>query len=211
MLYYKSLIHGLSPLPPANTFIRKKIEKIFIEKGSEYLHFKLSKIDKKSSILIHPNDFKRIQRALEVFLISGKTITELKKISGKPLPYTIYQFALLPKDKNILFNKIQNRLMNMLVLGFENEVKKLFNRKDLNINLPSINCIGYYQMWNYLLGNLTYHDMIQKTIFATKKLVKKQITWLKSWQDITIIHDECVQNNCRLIINTINKTNQQIL
>lgn len=207
MLYYKSLIYGLSPLPPANIFIRKKIKKIFMDKGSEYLHFKLSKIDKKSSALIHPNDFKRIQRALEVFFISGKTITELKKISGNPLPYKIYQFALLPKDKSILFNNIENRLMNMLLLGFENEVKKLFDRKDLDINLPSINCIGYRQMWSYLLGNLSYHDMIQKTIFATKKLVKKQITWLKSWKDVTIINDKCLKNNCKLILHKINKKN----
>lgn len=205
MLYYKALINGLSPLPPANLLIRNKIYKIFLKKGCHFLHLKLSKIDLESSKIIHPNDFKRIQRAIEVFLVTGKTLTELKKISGKTLPYKTWQFAILPKNKNFLYKKIKNRIDIMLSLGFENEVKKLFNRTDLNIKMPSISCIGYRQMWKYLLGELTYTEMINQINYATKKLVKKQITWLKSWKNINIINEKNINSACNIILNKIKK------
>lgn len=204
MLYYKSLLHGLSSLPPANLSIRNIIKKFFIAKGCGFLHQKLSKIDPLSGSIIHPNDLKRIIRALEVFFISGKTLTEFKKKPKKPLPYQIYQFAILPNDKENLYNKINHRLKKMILAGFEDEVRKLFERKDLNINLPAIRCIGYRQMWKYLSGHLSYNEMINQTIYATRKLVKHQITWLRNWNNVFFINDECIESTCTYILKKIN-------
>lgn len=203
MLYYKVLVDGLSVLPPANLSIRNKIKKIFEKKGSIFVHKKLSQIDKESSIIIHPNDKKRIERALEIYLISGKTLTELKNKAKKFLPYKIYQFAILPDNKEVLYKKINDRLKKMLYLGFENEVIKLFERQDLNIDLPSIRCIGYRQMWEYLIGNINYNEMINKTITSTKKLIKHQITWLRNWKNIYFINNECKKKSCYFIVKKI--------
>lgn len=204
MLYYKSLLYGLSPLPPANHNIRKYIHQIFLKHGNNFLHKKLSKIDLKSSKIIHPNDIKRVSRALEIFLSSGKTLTEIKKIPGEKLPYKVYQFALITKNKNILYSNINYRLKQMLLLGFEEEVKKLFKRKDLNLSLPSINSIGYRQMWKYLLGEINYNEMYTDIICSTKKLVKKQMTWLRNWKNIYFIDEKYTANQaCDFIYKKI--------
>lgn len=205
MLYYKSLLYGLSPLPPANSKIRKYIDQILLKHDNIFLHQQLSKVDLESSKIIHHNDIRRISRALEIFLITGKTLTEIKKIPGKKLPYKIYQFALITKNKNFLYSKINYRLKKMLLLGFEEEVRKLFIRKDLNLSLPSINSIGYRQMWKYLLGKINYEEMIKDIILATKKLIKKQMTWLRNWENIYFIDETYTVNQiCNFIYKKIN-------
>lgn len=205
MLYYKSLLYGLSPLPPANYKIRKYINLMFLKHGNIFLHQKLSKIDLKSSKIIHHNDIRRISRALEVFFITGKTLTEIKRTPGKKLPYKVYQFALITKDKNFLYSRINYRLHQMLLLGFEKEVKKLFIRKDLNLSLPSINSIGYRQMWKYLSGEINYNEMIKDIILSTKKLIKKQMTWLRNWENVYFIDEKnTMDQNCDFIYKKMN-------
>lgn len=182
MLYYKALLEGLSPLPSADPNIRAEIESRAAQYGWANLHQELVKIDPVAGARINPNDSQRINRALEVFYITGKTMTELTSQQGEALPYNILQFAIAPEDRAVLHQRIEQRFHKMIDLGFEDEVKRLFSRKDLHINLPSIRCVGYRQMWEYLQGDISLDEAIFKGICATRQLAKRQITWLRSWQ-----------------------------
>ncbi|HHW7570634.1 TPA: tRNA (adenosine(37)-N6)-dimethylallyltransferase MiaA [Mannheimia haemolytica] len=182
MLYYKALLEGLSPLPSADPAIRSEIESRAAQHGWATLHQELVKIDPVAGARINPNDSQRINRALEVFYITGKTMTELTAQQGEALPYNILQFAIAPQDRAVLHQRIEQRFHKMIELGFEEEVKRLFLRKDLHINLPSIRCVGYRQMWEYLQGDISLDEAIFKGICATRQLAKRQITWLRGWQ-----------------------------
>ncbi|HGO5815278.1 TPA: tRNA (adenosine(37)-N6)-dimethylallyltransferase MiaA [Mannheimia haemolytica] len=182
MLYYKALLEGLSPLPSADPTIRAEIESRAAQHGWATLHQELVKIDPVAGARINPNDSQRINRALEVFYITGKTMTELTAQQGEALPYNILQFAIAPQDRAVLHQRIEQRFHKMIELGFEEEVKRLFLRKDLHINLPSIRCVGYRQMWEYLQGDISLDEAIFKGICATRQLAKRQITWLRGWQ-----------------------------
>ncbi|QPB43112.1 tRNA (adenosine(37)-N6)-dimethylallyltransferase MiaA [Rodentibacter haemolyticus] len=182
MLYYKALIEGLSPLPSANESIRADIEQKAVRQGWATLHQELAKIDQTSAQRINPNDSQRINRALEVFYITGKTLTELTEQKGDALPYNVLQFAIAPENRHVLHHRIEQRFHKMIQLGFQEEVEKLYAREDLNINLPSIRCVGYRQMWEYLQGDYDHDEMIFRGICATRQLAKRQITWLRGWK-----------------------------
>ncbi|QLB17934.1 tRNA (adenosine(37)-N6)-dimethylallyltransferase MiaA [Mannheimia varigena] len=182
MLYYKALLEGLSPLPSADPAIRTDIEARAEQYGWAALHQELTNIDPVAGARINSNDSQRINRALEVFYITGKTMTELTAQQGEALPYNILQFAIAPQDRAVLHQRIEQRFHKMIDLGFEDEVKRLFLREDLHINLPSIRCVGYRQMWEYLQGEISLDEAIFKGICATRQLAKRQITWLRSWQ-----------------------------
>ncbi|MWP49782.1 MULTISPECIES: tRNA (adenosine(37)-N6)-dimethylallyltransferase MiaA [unclassified Gilliamella] len=200
MLYFKALIEGLSPLPSANSEIRKQIEEKANKLGWQAIHEDLKKVDPISAERIHPNDPQRLNRALEVYLISGKSLTELTQENGEALPYDIMQFAIMPQDRSQLHEHIEQRFLQMLDQGFENEVRALMQRSDLHLNLPSIRCVGYRQMWEYLNGDTSYDEMVFKGICATRQLAKRQITWLRGWkQPITWINND----NIDLIIQKI--------
>ncbi len=191
MLYFKALIEGLSPLPAANSEIRQQIEEKANKYGWQSIHEELKKVDPVSASRIHPNDPQRLNRALEVYLISGKSLTELTQHSGELLPYDIMQFAIMPPDRAELHQRIEQRFLQMLELGFEDEVKRLMERGDLHPNLPSIRCVGYRQMWEYLSGEISYDEMVFKGICATRQLAKRQITWLRGWkQPITWLNGD---------------------
>lgn len=191
MLYFKALIEGLSPLPAANSEIRQLIEEKANKYGWQSIHEELKKVDPVSASRIHPNDPQRLNRALEVYLISGKSLTELTQHSGELLPYNIMQFAIMPPDRAELHQRIEQRFLQMLELGFEDEVKRLMERGDLHPNLPSIRCVGYRQMWEYLSGEISYDEMVFKGICATRQLAKRQITWLRGWkQPITWLNGD---------------------
>lgn len=181
MLYYKSLLDGLSPLPSADPSIRAQIEAKAEQIGWSGLHQVLSQIDPISAERINPNDSQRINRALEVFYISGKTMTELTASQGEGIPYDIIQFAIAPQDRAVLHQRIEQRFHKMIDLGFEQEVRKLYERGDLSVDLPSIRCVGYRQMWEYLAGQISLDEAIFKGICATRQLAKRQITWLRGW------------------------------
>ncbi|MCA6220652.1 tRNA (adenosine(37)-N6)-dimethylallyltransferase MiaA [Photorhabdus antumapuensis] len=184
MLYFKALLEGLSPLPSANPVIRAQIEQQAAEQGWDALHQQLQKIDPVAALRIHPNDPQRLSRALEIFLISGKTRTELTKLSGESLPYRVHQFAIAPAKRELLHQRIEARFHQMLESGFEEEVKALYARHDLHVDLPSIRCVGYRQMWSYLSGEIDYDEMIYRGICATRQLAKRQITWLRGWKPV---------------------------
>ncbi|KAE9537779.1 tRNA (adenosine(37)-N6)-dimethylallyltransferase MiaA [Ursidibacter arcticus] len=181
MLYYKGLLDGLSPLPSANAEIRADIEAKAEKLGWASLHQELLKIDPTSAQRINPNDSQRINRALEVFYLSGKTMTELTAQQGESIPYDIMQFAIAPQERSVLHQRIEQRFHKMIELGFEQEVQRLFERKDLHPDLPSIRCVGYRQMWEYLAGDINLDEAIYKGICATRQLAKRQITWLRGW------------------------------
>ncbi len=185
MLYYKALLEGLSPLPAADPEIRAEIEAEAKNKGWESLHKALAEIDPVSAARIHPNDPQRLSRALEVFRITGKSLTELTQQKGEPLPYDVHQFAISPVDRAVLRERIAERFHLMISQGFENEVRKLYTRGDLHIDLPSIRCVGYRQMWEYLDGQLSYDEMVYRGIVATCQLAKRQMTWLRGWENVT--------------------------
>ncbi len=181
MLYYKALLEGLSPLPSADEKVRSEIEAKAALIGWAGLHQELSKIDPISAQRINPNDSQRINRALEVFYLTGKTLTQLTAQKGEALPYDILQFAIAPEQREVLHLRIEQRFHKMIELGFQQEVEKLYRRPDLNENLPSIRCVGYRQMWEYLRGDYDHDEMVFRGICATRQLAKRQITWLRGW------------------------------
>lgn len=203
MLYFKALLQGLSPLPAANPEIRAQIEKESQEKGWQALHNELKQIDPVSAERIHPNDPQRLSRALEVYRISGKSLTELTETKGEPLPFRVKQFAVAPKDRALLHKRIELRFEKMIQAGFEDEVKALYAREDLHPDLPSIRCVGYRQMWEYLDGESTLDDAIFRGICATRQLAKRQITWLRSWDDLVWLDSEHIEDSMKTLTDAI--------
>ncbi|UTM57109.1 tRNA (adenosine(37)-N6)-dimethylallyltransferase MiaA [Photobacterium sp. CCB-ST2H9] len=205
MLYYKALLEGLSPLPAADPAIRAEIEQQARERGWLSLHEELQRIDPVSATRIHPNDPQRLSRALEVFRISGKTLTELTQTQGETLPYQVHQFAITPKDRAILHQRIEQRFDNMIKAGFEQEVRALYERGDLHPDLPSVRCVGYRQMWDYFDGNCTLDEAIYRGICATRQLAKRQITWLRSWKDLTWLDSSDVEKALQTVTNSVSR------
>jgi len=198
MLYYKALVDGLSPLPSANPEVRAQIEKQALEKGWQFLHDQLHEIDPVSAARIHVNDPQRLARALEVYRISGKSLTELTQVKSDPIPYNIKQFAIAPAEKSLLHARIEQRFELMLGSGFEQEVRKLYQRGDLHLDLPSMRCVGYRQMWEYLQGTMDYEEMRFRGVVATRQLAKRQMTWLRGWQNVTWLETGHADNFARI-------------
>ncbi|MCA2016856.1 tRNA (adenosine(37)-N6)-dimethylallyltransferase MiaA [Vibrio tritonius] len=203
MLYYKALLEGLSPLPAADPKIRQQIEQEALTKGWSLLHDELKMIDPVSADRIHPNDPQRLSRALEVYRISGKTLTELTETKGEAIPFRVKQFAIAPKERAELHRRIELRFEKMVEAGFEDEVKGLYSRKDLHPDLPSIRCVGYRQMWDYLDGNCSLDEAVFRGICATRQLAKRQITWLRSWDDLTWLDSENIEHALETLSNAI--------
>ena len=200
MMYFKSLIEGISPLPAADSDIRQKIEAEAEQYGWNALHEKLKDVDSVSAKRIHPNDPQRITRALEVFRLTGKTLTQLTEVKGVKLEGDILQFAIAPKERSTLHARIEFRYQQMVEQGFEQEVTKLKARGDLHDNLPSIRCVGYRQMWQYLNGEFDHKEMIFRGICATRQLAKRQLTWLRSWQNLHWLTTDDKKNLAQVLL-----------
>jgi tRNA dimethylallyltransferase len=184
MMYFKALIDGLSPLPESDKDVRKIIELQAEELGWAVLHQQLSQIDPTSAKRIHPNDPQRLIRALEVYHLTNRSMTDLMATKSAPIPYNTKQFCISPDDRKALHQRIAQRFQLMVDTGFQTEVEKLKNRGDLHLNLPSIRCVGYRQMWQHLEGDFDYNEMVEKSIAATRQLAKRQLTWLRGWENI---------------------------
>lgn len=185
MMYFNALINGISPLPKSDEKIRDEITQQAQRLGWSKLHDELRGVDPISGERIHPNDPQRITRALEVYRSTGKTLTHWQQQEGEKCPYNIAQFAIAPVDRAVLHERIATRFDLMLEQGFENEVVKLYERSDLHEDLPSIRSVGYRQMWQYLDGQLSYAEMRERGIIATRQLAKRQLTWLRGWEQVT--------------------------
>ena len=205
MMYFKSLLEGISPLPGANEVIRKEIEQEAKENGWNVLHKTLERFDPTSAARIHVNDPQRIARAIEVYRITGKSLTELTAVKGEVLEGNVLQFALVPQNRSLLHERIEYRFNEMISQGFEEEVVKLKARPDLHIDLPSIRCVGYRQMWQYLNGECDHKEMVFRGVCATRQLAKRQVTWLRSWQGATLLNMEN-KNNLQQILSTVSKS-----
>ncbi len=199
MMYFKSLLEGISPLPEADVEIRKHLEIEANEKGWPALHEELTSVDPVAASRISENDSQRINRALEVYRITGKPMSELQNVKTGALPYKVLQFAIAPEDRSVLHQRIEQRFKIMLDQGFEKEVKALYNREDLNVKLPSIRCVGYRQMWDYFEGDIDYDEMVFRGIVATRQLAKRQLTWLRGWENVTWLESGAEENLHRVI------------
>jgi tRNA dimethylallyltransferase len=195
MLYFKALLEGLAEMPAADPEIRAQIEAQAASHGWQALHDELASIDPVSAARIHPNDPQRLVRALEVFRVSGMSMTAHRQqqteqsaqasASGRhQLPYTVANLAIAPTDRKVLHDRIAVRFRQMLDEGFVEEVVALRSRGDLHSNLPSIRAVGYRQVWDHLDGRLARDEMQERGIIATRQLAKRQFTWLRSWQDL---------------------------
>ena len=181
MLYFKALREGLSDLPAANADTRLVIDAMAADVGWPAIHGKLERIDPITAQRLDPNDSQRIQRAMEIFYLSGKTMSELIA-AGKPaeLPYRLISLALVPNDRSMLHRRIADRFELMLELGLINEVRELRDKYDLKPGLPSMRCVGYRQAWQYLDGEFGMDTLREKAIAATRQLAKRQLTWLRA-------------------------------
>lgn len=183
MLYFKALQEGLSPLPKADLEIRAMIAQQAIEKGWENLHRELQKIDPEAAQRISPNDQQRISRALEVYYGTDRPISTYWHNKNTPEQIKFINVALIPEDRSILHARIAQRFEVMLSQGLIEEVERLFHRNDLHSNLPAIRSVNYRQVWQYLEGKIKIEELKEKAVAATRQLAKRQLTWLRQWQD----------------------------
>lgn len=186
MLYFNTLLYGLAELPEASPAVRAKLDLDLERLGKDALHQRLSQIDPLSASRIHPNDPQRVQRALEVFELSGKPLSSFFDAAEVDhLPYQKIKLIIAPSDRKILHDIIAQRFRNMLKQGFIDEVKLLYERGDLSEKMPSIRAVGYRQAWSYLQGELDFEAMAEKAIVATRQLAKRQYTWLRRETEAT--------------------------
>ncbi|MBP1145304.1 tRNA (adenosine(37)-N6)-dimethylallyltransferase MiaA [Pseudomonas congelans] len=195
MLYFKALLDGLADMPAADAQVRAQLEADAQAFGWQSLHDQLAVVDPVSAARIHPNDPQRLIRALEVYRVSGMSMTAHREqqtaqsteaaASGRQqLPYTVANLAIAPADRKVLHQRIALRFEQMLDQGFLDEVLALRSRGDLHSGLPSIRAVGYRQVWDHLDGKLTRDEMQERGIIATRQLAKRQFTWLRSWEDL---------------------------
>ncbi|MGN2389074.1 tRNA (adenosine(37)-N6)-dimethylallyltransferase MiaA [Pseudomonas syringae] len=195
MLYFKALLDGLADMPAANAAVRAQLEADAQAFGWQSLHDQLAVVDPVSAARIHPNDPQRLIRALEVYRVSGMSMTAHREqqtaqsteaaASGcQQLPYTVANLAIAPADRKVLHQRIALRFEQMLDQGFLDEVLALRSRGDLHAGLPSIRAVGYRQVWDHLDGKLTREEMQERGIIATRQLAKRQFTWLRSWDNL---------------------------
>ena len=180
MLYFKALWEGLSPLPQADPLIRAELEREALQKGWPALHAQLSSIDPLTAARLKPNDKQRIQRALEVFRLTGRPLSTLQTQRDAADLFRYLPLALVPADRSLLHHKIAQRFTDMLRQGLVNEVIELRKRYPLHAELPSMRAVGYRQVWQHLEGQFDLATLREKGIAATRQLAKRQLTWLRA-------------------------------
>jgi tRNA dimethylallyltransferase len=183
MLYYRALIAGLDALPQADARIRAAIDAEAARRGWPALHAELERIDPKTAQRIAPNDAQRIERALEVWQITGKPLSALHGAASGELPFAVKAFAIIP-ERELLKSRIEKRFAAMLRLGLIGEVKQLKKKYRLSANLPSMRAVGYRQVWEYLEGEIDEATMRARAVAATRQLAKRQLTWLRSFAGV---------------------------
>jgi len=180
MLYYRALEHGMAEMPAADPEVRARLEAELKRDGLEAMHRRLAEVDPEAAARIHPNDPQRIQRALEVYELSGESLSDhFARNPTDPLPYRLAKLVVAPGDRELLRERIALRFHLMLEQGFIAEVERLYARGDLHPDMPSMRSVGYRQVWDYLAGNLEYEAMVERAIIATRQLAKRQFTWLR--------------------------------
>jgi tRNA dimethylallyltransferase len=185
MLYFKVLLEGIADLPAADPAIRAALAAEAAQVGWPALHEKLAAVDPETAARLHPNHSQRILRALEVYQQTGFPLSRLQKEQpDEALPFRPLQLALMPGDRDVLNQRIEQRFERMLAEGFVDEVRTLYQRGDLHADLPSIRAVGYRQVWDHLAGHITETQLRDTGTAATRQLAKRQLTWLRSWDDL---------------------------
>lgn len=202
MLYYKALTAGLAPLPSANPQLRVTLEREAARDGWPALHARLATCDPALAARLAPNDAQRIQRALEVWLLTGQPMSQLLSVQDHVrAPYDYLPIALEPSDRSVLHKRIETRFDAMLEAGFVAEVTRLRARGDLHPDLPAMRCVGYRQIWAYLEGKIDQATMREQGIIATRQLCKRQLTWLRAIDKRQVI-DCCAPDVSPQVITT---------
>ena len=192
MMYFHHLVNGISTLPSVKYEIRLEVEKEFNEKGSKEMHNYLRKIDNKSSLKIHPNDSQRIKRAIEVYKATGKEFSQWqleqkKEINPIISESKLIQIAIQPEDRQLHRDVVAKRFNLMIDAGLIKEVESLLKYKGVSRNSQSMKSVGYRQVCEFLEGEYGLDDMIDKAINSTRQLAKRQMTWIKSWEDLILL------------------------
>lgn len=191
MLYFNSLYHGMADLPIADSALRVQLNAQAKQMGKKSMHNRLQAIDPMAATRIHPNDQQRVQRALEVHILSGKSITQLhKEAKAKQIPYRLIKLMITPQNRGILHEKIAQRFKLMLQQGLVEEVEALYKRGDLTAQTQSVRAVGYRQVWSYLAGEINQQEMQELGIIATRQLAKRQLTWLRRETDAQTFYTE---------------------
>ncbi|MGI1679149.1 MAG: tRNA (adenosine(37)-N6)-dimethylallyltransferase MiaA [Cellvibrionaceae bacterium] len=222
MMYFNVLLKGMAEMPSADVEIRMEIEAIAKEEGWPALHEQLRKVDPETAASLHPNHSQRISRALEVFKLTGKTMSQLRNEQHESPKskhdsflnrFSVGQFAVGPRNRAVLHDRIKKRFHTMIESGFEQEVIGLRSRGDLHADLPAVRAVGYRQMWEYLDGETSYEEMIEKGIAATRQLAKRQLTWLRKWESLQWLYTEDESGReinlpdiCNLTLNYLKQT-----
>jgi tRNA dimethylallyltransferase len=189
MLYYRALTSGLDELPPADPAVRAQIEAEAARRGWPALHEELRTADPASAARIAPADAQRIQRALEVWRITGKPLSALHGQAARDVPFDVKGLALVP-ERPVLHERIQARFAAMLRMGLVEEVKSLKDKYRLSAAMPSMRAVGYRQVWEYLEGRFDQAALVEKGVAATRQLAKRQLTWLRSFPDVVRLDAE---------------------
>lgn len=206
MLYFNTLVEGISDMPESNEKVRKKVEKYIADKGLNEAYVKLSRIDPLSSSRIHCNDKQRIQRALEVFELTNKPLSDWQQKNSNLSPlkeYDFFQFSIDPGDREEHRKIVKDRFLKMIENGLVEEVKNLLKRPDLTPGHASMKSVGYRQVCNFLLDKISYDEMIERSIISTRQLAKRQMTWLRKWSDLVWL----TKNKPESTIKILNKIN----
>ena len=186
MLYYRALVRGLANLPRADAGIRAEISAEAGRLGWPVLHQRLAEADPQAATMIHPNDPQRIQRALEVIRLTGRPLSRLQsEHHGPPLPWRLLKLVVAPADRALLHARIEQRFVAMLEEGFLDEVARLRDRGDLDLDRPAMRAVGYRQAWQHLDGIFDREEMIRRAQAATRQLAKRQLTWLRREEGAT--------------------------
>lgn len=199
MLYFKTLVEPMADLPGGDEAIRSALSDTLAESGLGMLVKELQDVDPVAFERIDLQNPQRVQRALEVYRMTGKPISsfwaegvhdgkgKLAQSAIAEFPFELKQFAVMPLDRQVLHQRIAKRFQLMLEQGFEQEVRALYERGDLHLDLPSMRAVGYRQMWQYFEGELNYTDMVERGIIATRQLAKRQLTWLRGWPELQLL------------------------
>jgi tRNA dimethylallyltransferase len=205
MLYFRALEFGLSDLPAADPEVRKSLEQQAAEIGWSAMHEILAQKDPQAALRIHPNDPQRIQRALEIIRISGRSMTELQQESlGDALDYRLHKIIISPEPRSVLHERIEQRFDLMMESGFIDEMKSLHARPDLNADLPSMRAVGYRQAWEWLEDGCSFEQMREKAIAATRQLAKRQLTWLRR-ESASVWYDLQTEGSKQKVIKLLRK------
>ncbi len=196
MMYFKALIEGMNDLPEADNMVRLMIDTLADEKGWPGVHGHLMKVDPETAARIDPNDSQRIQRAMEIYHLTGKPMSEwLAKPKYVYFPYTPITLSLVPSDRTILHLRIANRFDDMLKAGLVEEVAQLREDYVLEATMPSMRCVGYRQAWQHLNGAFGLNELREQGIAATRQLAKRQLTWLRGMEPGSVVEFDCLAEN----------------